>query len=542
MLNLLALAPIVLALVLLAVFKVPAKKTMPLAFLVTALLALVFWDMKPLELLTFSVVGGLRAIDILLIVFGALLLFNVLATSGGLNAISRSFSNISKDRRIQAIIIGFGLVSLLEGLAGFGTPAAIAAPLLVALGFSPVAAVAFSLICNMPSTAFGAVGTPTIAMMSIIGDSADLTDLPGKIALLNGAAAIITPLLAIAVLVLVFGHPRSLRERIRDILAILPFALFAGLSFAIPFVVIAFTLGPEMPSIIAGAIALIATVIAAKTGFLVPKRDWHFRKKEDWPEVWREKEHAIEKEYGARKMSFVRAWLPYIMIALTLVLTRIPLFGLAPYLQNLVFSLKDIFGVAGASYDFHPLWIPGTVFIIVAAITFFMHKMDKKSLKIALSKTAKQTIGAALTICFGLALVQVMMNTHINYSGNPSMIDFIAETFALLPGGLYFVVSPLLGIVGAFVSGSNTVSNILFTKAQFATADLLGLGYMLVLALQCVGGSLGNMICAHNVVAASTAAEARDGAESKIIKLNIPPMLIMTGVILLVALVAFEML
>jgi len=539
MLNLLALAPIVLALVLLAVFKIPAKKTMPLAFALTVLLAFVFWEMKPLELLAFSVVGGLRAIDILIIIFGALLLFNVLAHSGGLGVISKSFANISKDRRIQAIIVGFGLVSLLEGLAGFGTPAAIAAPLLVALGFSPIAAISFSLICNIPATAFGAVGTPTITMMSIVGGDVDLADLPGKIAIFNGAAAIITPLLAVAVLVFVFGRPRPWKEKLQDVIKSAPFALFAGLSFAIPFVITAFTLGPEMPSIIASAIALIATVIAAKTGFLVPKTPWNFRKQEDWPEIWHKKEHTAEKKVDEKSVSFLRAWLPYVMISLILVFTRIPQFGIAPFLKDFVLSLTDIFGVSGAGYDFRPLWIPGTVFVIVTVITFFLHRMDKKAFGSALGKTAKQTLGAALTVCFGLALTQIMMNTHLNNSGHPSMIAFIAEIFAMLPGGIYFVVSPLLGIIGAFVSGSNTVSNILFTKAQFATAGLLSLSPILILALQCVGGSLGNMICVHNVVAASTAAEANNGAESKIIKLNIPPMLIMTGVILIAALIVF---
>jgi len=540
MLNFLALTPILLALILLAVFKVPAKITLPVSFLLTVVLAFVFWEMKPLELLTFSIVGGLRAIDILIIVFGALLLFNVLAQSGGLDAISKSFNNISKDRRIQAIIIGFGLTSLLEALAGFGTPAAIAAPLLVALGFSPVAAISLSLIGNIPATAFGAVGTPTLTMMSIVGDATDLSGLPLVIAILNGAAALVAPLLAVTVLVFVFGpRGRSFKGKCGSVLACVPFALFTGVAFAVPFVISAYVLGPEMPSIIASAVTLVAITVAAKTGFLVPKKAWDFRKKEDWPESWNAKERVVEKKEGKKSVSFVKAWLPYIIITATLVLTRIPQFGVAQLLKDVVFSLTSIFGVAGANYDFRPLWIPGTVFILVAVVTYFMHKMKGRAFGAALGKTSKQTFGAALTICFGLALTQIMMNTNLNTSGLPSMTTMIAEMFAKLPAAVYFIVSPILGIIGAFVSGSNTVSNILFTKAQFETAGLLGLSTTLILAMQCVGGSLGNMICVHNVVAAATAAEAKDGAESKVIKLNIPPMLIMTVVVLLVAFVAF---
>jgi lactate permease len=540
MLSLLAFAPIVAALVLLAVFKIPARKTLPLTFLLTVFLACAFWQMNPLELLAFSLIGGLQSIDILLIIFGALLLFNILAHSGGLNTISSSLKNVSADPRIQAIIIGFGLVSLLEALAGFGTPAAIAAPLLVALGFSPLAAVTFSLICNIPATAFGAVGTPTIAMMSIVGSGADTANLPLAIAILNGAIAIFTPLIATVVLVFVFGRRQSLRANLRAVLSAAPFALFAGISFAVPFVITAGLLGPEMPSIVASGVALVATAIAAKTGFLAPKTPWHFRPKQSWPEVWRAAADAPDPkhpnlDHRTKPISPARAWLPYVLISLTLIITRLPQFGVAPLLRSVALRLIDLFGVIGASYYFRPLWIPGTVFVAVAVLTLALHRVDRRRFGSALAKTCQQTAGAALTIGFGLALTQIMMHTDLNYLGNPSMISLVAGAFAALPSGVYVVISPLLGIIGSFVSGSNTVSNILFTRAQFETAGLLGLNPILILALQCAGGSIGNIICLPLVVAASPAADAHPCAESKIVTLGLTPMLAMTALALIAA-------
>ena len=282
-LVLLAALPIIVIFVLMVGFRWPAMKAMPAAFLVTLLLGFAVWNMSGNWLLAATANGIVIGLKIILIVFGALVLLFTMRESGAIDAINRGFTGISDDRRVQVVIIAWLFGSFIEGSAGFGTPAALAAPLLLSLGFPALAAVMVALVCNATSVSFGAVGTPTlIGVGSSLRTPEVLDSLAASgmtyegfidsigvwTALIHAIPGFFVPLIAIAMMTRFFGEKRSVREG----LAIWPYALFAGACFVVPYLLVALLLGPEFPSLLGGLIGLVLLVPSTRAGFLVPKK------------------------------------------------------------------------------------------------------------------------------------------------------------------------------------------------------------------------------------------------------------------------------
>ncbi|MBP5618327.1 MAG: L-lactate permease, partial [Clostridia bacterium] len=236
------------------------------------------------------------------------------------------------------------------------------------------------------------------------------------------------------------------------------------------------------------------------------------------------------------------AWIPYVIIALLLVVTRIPALGIKGLLTSDAFVLKlpDLFGVAGTAYSLKWVYLPGVFFILAAVATIFLHKMKAADVGRAWVNSFKQVSGAAVALIFGLALVQIMRYTgsnEVDGEGIKSMIFYMASALSQVGQALYLVFSPLIGIIGAFVSGSNTVSDTLFTNLQHQSAVNLGLPSVLIVAMQCIGGAIGNMTCVNNTVAVC-ATVGTGGREGKIIRLCAIPMFIYTlAVVIIMAVV-----
>ena len=178
MYALLALLPIFTALVLMSKFKVSPPVSLLIALAMTGLLGCCLWGMKPLYVTEVSLLGALKAFDIIFIIYGAILLLNILRETGALESINRSFSQISQDRRVQTIVIAWLFCGFIEGAAGFGAAAALGAPLLVGLGFPAAAAVAVALICNTMPVPFGAVGTPALTVCSTLSGNLEKAGIP----------------------------------------------------------------------------------------------------------------------------------------------------------------------------------------------------------------------------------------------------------------------------------------------------------------------------------------------------------------------------
>ncbi len=529
MYGIIAFIPILITVILMVGLNWPAKKALPVAWLVAAGIALSVWGMDIHGVMAFSVYGVLKAVDVLIIIFGAILILNTLKESGAMATINNGFSGITNDRRVQAIIIGWMFGAFIEGAAGFGTPAALAAPLLVGLGFPPLAAAVVTLIMNSTPVAYGAVGTPVFGAMSTLASNLEAIGgdsevfklaLTKWVAFMHGTVGIFIPLLAIAMVTKFFGKERS----IKPALEAAPFAIFSGLAFTVPMAIIATIFGPELPSLMGAFIGLGIVVLAAKKGFLVPKKEWDFPDKSEWEDEWKSKVDL--GDVGQAKMSLIKAWIPYVLIALILVITRIPSFGLKEILVNQKIVIPNILGVEGLDYGLKWAYLPGTIpFVLVALVTHYIHGMNGNQVKTAWKNTFNQLSGAAIALFAGIALVQLMLNSGVNGAGLESMLTEMAKSLASVAGRAYVFVAPFIGILGSFMSGSNTVSNILFSSLQFETASILNIPKVLIVGLQVVGGGIGNMICVNNVVAVC-ATVGVVGVEGEIIKKNIIPAII----------------
>ena len=525
MLALLAFIPVLFTIVMMALLNRPARQVLPLSWLLSAAIALAFWKIELRQALGYSIFGALKALDVLLIIFGAILLLNTLKASGALTAISRGFSAISPDRRIQAIVIGWMFGAFIEGASGFGTPAALAAPLLVGLGFPPLAAAMIALVYNSTPVSFGAVGAPIYGAMStlplpIAGGEIFMQRMIRFVAMTHSLIGLLVPLIGICLMTRIFGRRRSFQEG----LAAAPFALFAGMAFVVPYMISSIYLGPEFPSMVGGLIGLPIVITAARRGFLVPAQVWTFAAEEEWPAEWR---GAVKMDVSAAKVpSLWQAWLPYAAIAVILVLTRLPGFGLRQLLNRPGLSFPNILGLEGLSYSLKWAYIPGIIpFALVALTVQVLSGANRSSMSKVWGTTVRQISGAAVALFFGVAMVQVMLRSAENPLGISGMMRVMAEAAAAVSGRAFLLISPFVGVLGSFMTGSNTVSNILFTSFQYDTALLLAFPPLFMVVLQVVGGAIGNMICVNNIVAVS-ATVGLEGVEGLIIRRNIIPVLI----------------
>ena len=544
---LLSLSPILLALLAMVIRRIQlsAPKALFLSLCLAIVLALFVWKMEPAALAAFGVLGVCKALEVFFIIFGAILFLNMLRRCGYMDAIQRSFSRVSPDRRVQAILIAWLFGAFIEGTAGYGTPAALAAPLLVALGFPPVAACIVCLIANSTPVPFAAAGAPITAMVTAI--SSDLTgnaqyaaqyglnfeeflDASTRLTtLFLGVGGIVVPLLLIGVFLALYGEKG---RKIRDFVEILPFGLFTGLAFSLPYYLISIFAGHEFPSILGSFIGLLVSVFAASKGFLVPKHVFRFANDTE--------EEALRPLDGPRAMPVWKGWLPYVCIGLFLLISRVAVFGLKPWLQSVTVGWNSLFGVESCSYTFQPFWNPGILpFVLFAVILGLVSGIGVKDVGRVCLGSFFQLLKTFSALVFGVAMVQIMMNSGINTSGMDSMLLVAAQAMADLTGNAFPIIAPIIGILGAFISGSCTVSCVMFTPLQFNTALLVGIDPLYTCALQTAGGALGNMICINNVVAVSATTGA-NGHEGRIISVNLVPMAIYVVVVLITALITMN--
>lgn len=553
LLALLAFSPIVVAAILLVGLNWPAKKAMPVAFGLTVLIALFGWDMSGTRVLASVFQGFGITVSVLWIVFGAIFLLNTLKHTGAITTIRNGFTDISADRRVQAIIIAWCFGSFIEGASGFGTPAAIAAPLLVAIGFPALAAVLMGMMIQSTPVSFGAVGTPIIVGVNKgldthnIGESlvahgstwdAYLQQITSSVAMIHATVGVMIPVLMAMMLTRFFGKNKSWTEG----LDILPFALFAGAAFTIPYALTGVFLGAEFPSLIGGLVGLAIVVTAAKRGFLVPKSKWDFESEDKWPAEWLGSlKINLDENKDQQKMSMARAWAPYVLLAVTLVASRVsPEFK--GFLKSVSLSFSNILGETGVSTAIQPLYLPGGILVFVALIAVLIQGRSAAPLVKAFGESSKTLIGAGFVLVFTIPMVRIFINSGVNAADLASMPVTTANFAAGLVGSAFPALSATVGALGAFIAGSNTVSNMMFSQFQFEVAQTLTISSAVVVALQAVGAAAGNMIAIHNVVAASATVGllGREGATLR--KTVIPTFyyLVMTGIIGLVVIYGFN--
>ncbi len=515
-----ALLAILVPLVLLVGFRLPARVGMPVAMTVVALSGFALWGMSGLVIAASALQGAHRTLSILWILFGAITFLFMMQRSGLLHRITDGFYAISKDMRVLAVLVAFAFVSIIEGVSGFGAPAIIAVPLLMSLGFRPITSVVLALAGDSVATSFGAVGTPLLIGLGNV-PSINPVMVGQTITVVDFLTALFVPMLVVGLAVL-SNYPSSVRSWWGVVRETLPWALSVGAVYALSALIVSHLLGPEFVSVISGAATLIYGTISAKKSWLLGDTEWQEYGADK--RVLRPKKHE--------KFPLWLAWLPYGLVIGGLLLQRtIP--PLRSWLaEHLNLSWNHILSFDSIQSSWQFLLSPGTLLAVVAlGFVLYFHRQISLVPHITLPALRKISISAA-ALFPTLIMVQIFVNSGINNSGLPSMPHYIADVLAALVGPFWLAVAPLLGMMAAFITGSSTVSTLTMSPIQLEAALDIGLNQNLVMAAQVSGSNAGNIIAVHNVVAATTIAELHH-QEGHVIRKLVPAAAAYMAVILI---------
>lgn len=514
-----AAVPIAVAFGLLVGLRWSAVRAMGAGWLVAAALGVVVWRMDPTWVAAAATYGALQAFNIVLIVFGAILLMNYLEGSGAVATIRWYFRRIAADRRVQLLLVGLGFETVMEGAAGFGTPGALAAPLFIGLGFPPLAAAVFGLYFNAPSPPFGAAGTPVIGGVgAVIGDALPagmetfrfLDLVSAWTGVFTGIVFAFWGVLAVYLLVYWFGdaEERTLRGAVGPTLDVAPFALLLGTLAGATQWAVAWYVGPALPDIVAGFLALGVGLTLANRDVLVPDRTWEFPDRERWGDDWLGglSLSDLDRTAPTKQMSVLLAWTPYLLVTAILLVTRWPTLTIGGReIVDVVGSYAvgfDVLGYDQLSWSLRYLYLPGTMpFVPVALLTGLVHDMEVGEMVDAWRESVRQVVPAALTLLVAVSMTQVMIQSGTNPLDRPGMMRALSRVLATSAGQALPVVAPWIGALGTFMTGSNASSDILFSVLQYEAAASVGVSRAIVVALQNTGGGIGNMISVLNVTA-----------------------------------------
>ncbi|MCT0160897.1 L-lactate permease [Lactiplantibacillus pentosus] len=508
---LVASAAIILPLILLGGLNLSATRGMSLSALVVIVTGYFFWHLSPM-VITASILQAIhKALPILWILFGALLMLNCLRATGAIDRINQGFQALSADMRLQTVLVAFLFGGLIEGVSGFGTPAMVTAPLLIALGFSPMAAVILALVADSTPAAFGAVGTPLTVGLSNVTEKTSLLNAIGlRITQLDLFVGALMPAVLILILILWFG-PKE--HRFKQWLATLPWALVIGFVYSCLALLTVWLIGYEFVSIIAPLGTLVVAIVTIRFRWLLPKTVQ--------TAPWRTDGNAPQPA-AKHQMSLVTAWFPYLLVVLLLLASRVltPLKTAMTHYFNL--SWTNILGYSQINSDWKLLYSPGTILAIAAIIGLLVQARSLKPLLPTASTVVRSMGNTAIALGVTLIMVQVFTNSGLNQAALPSMPMYIAKFVAKYLAGVWIIMAPFLGQLGAFVTGSTTVSTLTFAQIQADIAANANLSTTVILAAQLVGAAAGNMICVHNIVAVSSVV-GLSGQEGAILRKTLLP-------------------
>jgi len=523
-LTLIAALPILVALLLLVGLRWPAIRAMPICATVTAVVAYWQWQMPPVRIAAATIEAVWVTASILLIVFGALFFLSLLRATGAIAVLQHSIGGLSADGRIQAVLVGWTLGSFLEGGAGFGTPAAITAPLLIGLGFRPLQAVVVALVGDSTAVSFGAVGTPLIIGMGQGLSGAEgapaLDAIALRIATLDLLLGTLMPALVVLTLVLSSEGLSAWRRA----LPALPFALIVGLSQMVVSWGVVAALGPEFPSLVGPLAGLLVALFLLRLGWFIPKQVWQVASLEDG-----EADDEAATERPAAGLSLWAAFAPYLLLLVLLVVTRTRALPIGTWLASFEVGMSDLLGT-GISAQLQPLYSPGSMFIVCALLSTLLLRAAWRQVVEAAGTAGRVTLKTAVALIAAIITVRIFLHSGGNEAGLKAMPLVLADALAGSLGSGWPAVAPWVGALGSFISGSATFSNMLFALLQLQVANELGYAPASILALQSIGSAAGNMTCIHNVVAACAVAGIL-GEEGNVIRRTALPM----GVYLIVA-------
>ena len=491
--TIVAAVPIVVLLGAIGILEIKAHIAAALGLVAALLVAIVGFGMPSDMALMSAVYGaGYGLWPIGWIILNVIFLYQLTSEKGEFEVLQRSIRNISDDRRLQLLFIAFSFGAFFEGAAGFGTPVAVSAAMLIGLGFSPLAAAGLSLIANTAPVAYGALGSPVIALSAVTG--LDLLELSAMIGRQLPFFSLIVPFWLIWAFV-----------GFRRMLEVWPALLVAGASFAIPQYLVSNFHGPWLVDVVAAIVSMVCLALFLrvwhpKNAMTEAPRDWSSRPDEP---------HEHPADVTSRQ-AVMKAWLPWIILSIFVFIWGIPqmktlLDGIwiaklpVAGLHNLVMKVPPVVAephTEAAVYNLNLLSATGTGILLAAIISGIILGYGPVALVRMYGRTIYLIRYSLLTIACMLALGYVT-----RYSGTDATMGL---AFAQA-GWLYPFFGTLLGWLGVAVTGSDTAANVLFGGLQKITAQQLGLNPVLMAASNSSGGVMGKMIDAQSIVVASTA-------------------------------------
>jgi lactate permease len=493
--TLLAAVPVVVMLVCLGFLHIKAHIAAGLGLISALLIAVLGYGMPAEMAGKAALLGGFTGLlPIGWIVLNIIFLQQLAEQNGSFKVLQDSLSGITEDRRLQLLLIAFCFGAFFEGAAGFGTPVAVTAGILIGLGFSPLAASGLSLIANTAPVAFGALGTPVITLAKVHGyDLMEVTAMIGRQ----------LPLFSLMVpfwLIWAFAGRKAMTE-------IWPAILVTGLSFAIPQYLVSNFIGPELVDIIAAIVSMVSLVLFLRVW--QPKKIWRSTSLKGHEHDGGEAKPA-EAIVRHSKAALVSAWTPWLILTVFVFVWGLPpvkawlnsLFAPAFPMEGLHNMIEKVAPVVpkptkeGAVYTLNLLSSTGTGILLSAIVGAFFMKYKPLEIVHTFFRTLWLVRYSLVTIVLMLAL-----GTLTRYSGTDTTLGLaFANT-----GVFYPFFGTLMGWIGVAMTGSDTASNVLFGGMQKVAAEQLGLSANLMGAANSSGGVMGKMIDAQSIVVASTA-------------------------------------
>ena len=427
------------------------------------------------------------AATILWIIFPALAIHELQLRTGSVDVLRLAMGRLSGDPRIVALLVAWFFVLFVEGAAGFGTSVALAAPFLVSAGFKRVEAVAIALVGHAVGVSFGAVGTPILPQVAVTPYTG--LELAGATAAYHAILGTLMPLAAMLMVVRAFPDVRGR--------GIWGWTLFAAAAFLIPSTLVATFVGPELPTLVGSLVGGLAFVAALA---------WMRRRTAvvDGAAPTDAAVRAAAPRSAIGPRGLLRAAAPYLALIALVLATR-----LWPGAREALSGLAWGWRWGPFAGEFAPLYHPGTMLALGFVVGALVQRPRRRDVAGALARAGAQLRPVAVALVAMLGLSRLMVHA--------GMIEELALLAATTAGAAWPLFAPFVGVLGTFVTGSATASNVLFTDFQLATARTLGLDPLPLLGAQGFGAAVGNIVCPHNIVAAAATVQL-SGQEGAVLR------------------------
>lgn len=488
--TLVAALPVVVLLGALAVLRVKAHWAALLGLASSLCIAVGIFKMPGAMAARTAVFGaGYGLFPIGWIILNVIFMYDMNCASGRFKVLQESLMGITQDRRLQLLLIAFSFGAFFEGAAGFGTPVAVTAALLIGLGFKPLQASGLSLIANTAPVAYGALGTPLVALQAVTG--LDLLQLSGMVGRILPFFSVLVPFW----LLWAFAGFSGMLE-------IWPAVLVAGVFFAVPQFLVSNFHGPWLVDVVSAVCSMAAVIVLLF--FWHPKRIWGFE--------GHEADRSARGEHGHSPREVAKAWVPWVILSVLVflwglpsvktLLDKISIFKIpVSGLHNLILRVPPVVAQStpeAAVFNFNWLSATGSGILIAAVISGFVMGFGPLQMLRQYGKTLYK-------VRFSLITIAAMMS--IGFMTRYSGLDATMGLAFARTGTLYPFFGTMLGWLGVALTGSDTSSNVLFGSLQKISATQVGVSPTLMAAANSCGGVMGKMIDAQSIVVASTATE-----------------------------------